>query len=67
MLKKVGLRTAHLQADSVVLVGVQGAVAAFLTAVGVAALPAADLSAAERTALATFTFPVQPPRRAAHF
>lgn len=41
------------------LVGVRGAMAALLTAVRVAALSAAELSAAEGTALSTLTLPVQ--------
>lgn len=60
-------RETRLQADSMVLVGLWGAVAAFLTAIRVAALPAADMSAAERTAFPSFTLPVQPARRTAHF
>lgn len=61
------MRGTRLQADSTVLVGLWGAVAAFLTAIRVAALPAADMSAAERTAFPSFTLPVQPARRTAHF
>lgn len=60
-------RETRLQADSMVLVGLWGAVAAFLTAIRVAALPAADMSAAERTAFPSITLPVQPARRTAHF
>lgn len=57
----------HLQADSMMLVGVRGTVAAFLAAIWVTALSAADLCAAEWTAFTSFTLPVQPARRAAHF
>ena len=51
-------QAAYLQTGSLVLVGVPRTVAALITAIGVAALPAADLSAAERTAFTTFTLPV---------
>lgn len=61
------LQGADLQARSVMLEGARGAVAALLAAVRVAALSAADLSAAERTAFPSFTLPVQPAGRAAHF
>lgn len=57
---------AHLHTGPVVLVGVQGAVAALLAAVRVAALPAADLGAAEGAAFATLTLSVQAARRAPH-
>lgn len=57
---------AHLHAGPVVLVGVQGAVAALLAAIRVAALPAADLGAAEGAAFATLTLSVQASRRAPH-
>lgn len=67
MLKLFSCRGTDLQAVSLVLVGVWGAVAALLTAIGIAALPAADLSTAKRTAFTSFTLPVQPARRAAHF
>ena len=67
MLELLRRQRTHLQADTLVLVGVRGAVAALLTAVRVADLSAADLSAAERTAFPSFTLPVQSARRAAHF
>lgn len=60
------VQAAHLHAGSAVLVGVQGTVAALLAAVRVAALPAADLGAAEGAAFATLTLSVQAARRAAH-
>lgn len=61
------LQGADLQAHSLMLEGARGAVAALLAAIGVAALSAADLSAAEWAAFSSFTLPVQPARRAAHF
>ncbi len=67
MLKLLRWQGTYLQADSLVLVRVRGAVTAFLAAFGVAAFPAADLSTAERTAFTSFTLPVQLARRAAHF
>lgn len=57
----------HLHTGSSVLVGEHGAVAALLTDIQVAALPAADLSAAEGATFTALTLPVQPARRAAHF
>lgn len=60
-------QAAYLKTGSLVLVSVPRTVAALITAIGVAALPAADLSAAERTAFTTFTLPVQPARGAADF
>lgn len=57
----------HMPADAVMLESVQGAVTAFLTAIGVAALPAADLVAAKRAALPSLALPVQPAWGAARF
>lgn len=57
----------HLQTGSSVLVGEHGAVAALLTDIQVATLPATDLSTAEGATFTSFTFSVQPARRASYF
>lgn len=59
-------RLVHLQTGSSVLVGERGAVAALLTDIQVAALPATDVSTAEGATFTTFALSIQPARRASH-